>query len=298
MWAFTARIDSTGHISWQYSDNSRRDMREGANITFRLPTTKHRPRQEETLAKISETLMKKTVQWITPGLRKWILDLDGLRGQFPDIPSWPWFTGKVSVDPEFDYDQQISDFDPDFPDLELEYKPRLTLAIMKESFKRSTMLIQPPIEISESLALFQEDFPDSNKVAFIMIKYAGTKPHATIVDAVRDALKPYGITGVLAKDKQYHDNLTENVLTYLHGCGLGIAVFERISDDEFNPNVSLEVGYMLALRKPICYLKDHTLDSLQSDIIGKLYKPFDTYDPVSTIASQIAQWLLDKKIVS
>jgi nucleoside 2-deoxyribosyltransferase len=110
-------------------------------------------------------------------------------------------------------------------------------------------------------------------------------------------LKRHGTIGVLARDKQYHDNLHENILTYLYGCGLGIAVFERITEEDFNPNVSLEVGYMLALQKPICYLKDETLKALHTDIIGKLYKEFDTRKPEETIPTQLTQWLSDMGLI-
>ncbi|MCX5713215.1 MAG: hypothetical protein NT033_00025 [Candidatus Omnitrophica bacterium] len=89
--------------------------------------------------------------------------------------------------------------------------------------------------------------------------------------------------GLRADDKCYHDDLFPNILTYLWGCSIGIAVFERLEADEFNPNVSLEVGYMRALGKPICLLKDKTLRTLQTDLIGKLYTPFDPQNPEGSI---------------
>src|SRR3990172_35156 len=89
-----------------------------------------------------------------------------------------------------------------------------------------------------------------------------------------------------------------NILTYIYGCEFGIAVFERIESDEFNPNVSLEVGYMLALRKPVCLLKDRTLEILQADLVGKIYRVFDPQDPVGTIQDELSQWLRDKEIVT
>ncbi len=38
----------------------------------------------------------------------------------------------------------------------------------------------------------------------------------------------------------------------MHGCGFGVAVFEGIEEENFNQNVSLEVGYMYALGKKLC----------------------------------------------
>jgi nucleoside 2-deoxyribosyltransferase len=80
----------------------------------------------------------------------------------------------------------------------------------------------------------------------------------------------------------------------MHGCGFGIAVFDRIEEESFNPNISLEVGYMLALKKPLCILKDRTLKTLHSDLVGRLYRVFDPLDPKATIYAQIAPWLRDK----
>ncbi len=65
------------------------------------------------------------------------------------------------------------------------------------------------------------------------------------------------------------------LLTHLHGCGFGIAAFDRIEQEEPSPNVSLEVGHMPAMGKSVCLLKDKTLKNLQPDLMGKLYKPFD-----------------------
>jgi hypothetical protein len=51
---------------------------------------------------------------------------------------------------------------------------------------------------------------------------------------------------------------------------------ERTKGDAPNPNIALEVGHLYALRKPVCLLKDYTLDTPNSDLVGKRYDPFDT----------------------
>ncbi len=55
---------------------------------------------------------------------------------------------------------------------------------------------------------------------------------------------------------------------------------------------------MLALKKPVCYLKDQTLLALHTDILGKFYMPFDPQDPDGTIPREIKQWLSDKGLIS
>jgi hypothetical protein len=158
--------------------------------------------------------------------------------------------------------------------------------------------IVPPVEIHESLRLFKADHPDPRKVAFIMMRFGNTKAHTDIVTGIQNALNTHGITAVRADDKQYHDDLFPNVLTYVYGCAFGIAIFERIETEEFNPNVALEVGYMFALKKSVCLLKDKTLKTLQADLVGKLYRVFDPLDPIKTIPGELSRWLQDKRIIS
>ena len=151
-----------------------------------------------------------------------------------------------------------------------------------------------PLHIRDSLRLFKEDHPDPATVAFILMQFRDTKPHQAIVQAVKDGLAEHGITGVRADDKEYHEDLFPNVVTYMHGCGMGVAVFEQIEAQSFNPNVALELGYMYAMRKPLCLLKDKNLTALHSDLVGKLYREFDSYDPAGTIPPRLSKWLTDR----
>lgn len=156
--------------------------------------------------------------------------------------------------------------------------------------------IAPPVEIQESLARFRTDHPNKAKSAFIIMRFGTTGIHNKVVEGIKLALQPYGIVGLRADDKQYHDDLFNNVLTYIYGCGIGIAVFERIESEDFNPNVSLEVGYLMALKRPVCLLKDKNLPLLQSDLVGKLYRAFDPQDPVKSIPLVLPHWLRDKNL--
>lgn len=152
------------------------------------------------------------------------------------------------------------------------------------------------MEIQDSLSRFRADYPDASKVAFIMMQFGQTRAHVEITEAVRSGLAACGIEGVRADGKRYHDNLFYNVLTYMHGCGLGMAIYERIETQAPNPNVALEVGYLFAMRKPVCLLKDQTLDTLHADLVGQLYDPFDPQDPARTIPPLVSKWLADKSL--
>jgi hypothetical protein len=160
----------------------------------------------------------------------------------------------------------------------------------------SNTLSGPPI-ILESLEKFRSDYPDSKKTGFLMMKFGTTPAHTAITEVVRTTLTKYGLKAVRADDKEYHEDLFPNVQTYMHGCGFGIAVMERIEAEEFNPNVSLEIGYMLAHRKPVLLLKDSTLKQLHADLVGKLYRPFDFQKPEESIPKQLKSWLEDKGLI-
>ena len=157
--------------------------------------------------------------------------------------------------------------------------------------------IHVPPEIQDSLPRFKVDHPDSSRCAFIMMRFGSTSAHEAIVKGIRAVLGKYGIEALRADDKQYHADLFPNVLTYAYGCGFGIAVFERLESDDFNPNVSLEVGYMLALRKVVCLLKDQTQKTLHTDLVGKLYRQFDPQNAETSIQPPLEQWAKDMEII-
>ena len=149
-------------------------------------------------------------------------------------------------------------------------------------------------EIASGLEKFRADYPVGSKTAFIIMQFGATKPHSTMVPCIKETLKKHGITALRADDKEYMDDLFPNIKTYMHACDFGVAVFDRITEDDFNPNVSLEVGYMLGMGKNVLLLKEKTLKYLQTDLAGKLYKPFDTTDIENTMPQQIEKWLSDK----
>ena len=149
-------------------------------------------------------------------------------------------------------------------------------------------------EIAMGLEKFRADHPIGKRTAFIIMQFASTTPHHEVVACIKSTLAKHGVTALRADDKQYMDDLFPNIRTYMHGCDFGVAVFDRITEDDFNPNVSLEVGYMLGMGKNVLLLKDQTLKQLQTDLTGKLYKPFNTTDVEGTLPQQIEKWLADK----
>jgi hypothetical protein len=165
----------------------------------------------------------------------------------------------------------------------------------KNSEQSSTSKINIlPAEISVGIEKFQNEFPSNQKTAFIIMRFENTKVYSQISECIKTTLAKHNINALRADDKQYLDDLFPNIKVFMHGCNFGIALIDRIADENFNPNVSLEVGYMLGLGKDVLLIKDKTLKSLQTDLTGKLYKQFDTTDVENTLPQQIDKWLQDK----
>ena len=114
-----------------------------------------------------------------------------------------------------------------------------------------------------------------------------------VYQAIEAKLKEYDITVVRADKEEFSDDLWGNVSTYLNCCIAAIAVFNKFDDNEkdiYNPNVALETGYMMALGRKVCLLKDSRLEKLPTDIISKLYKTYDANDIENTVPQQVESW--------
>jgi len=168
------------------------------------------------------------------------------------------------------------------------------IPVPDRSKRSSEGAASPPAIIHDSLKRFQKTHRDPSSTCFVMMRFGKTSGHSRLEKTIKKSLKKHGFIGLLARDKQFNDDLYPNIQTYIHGCAFGIAVFERLESDEFNPNVALEVGYMFGLRKHVLLLKDQTLKALHTDLVGKLYREFDPQNPEETIPAQVDAWLSDK----
>jgi len=185
--------------------------------------------------------------------------------------------------------------DDKIEELANQYLKAILEAMKQKTEKISDDAIAIP-EIAKEIEAFNADYK-GKKTAFIIMQFSKTKAHDKIVTTIKDTLKKHNIIGLRADDKEYADDLFANIKTYMHCCDFGIGVFERIVEDNFNPNVSIEVGYMMGMRKKVSLLKDQTLKNLPTDLMGKLYKPFDPQDIEKTLPEQLEKWLKDKGII-
>ncbi|MCK7590778.1 hypothetical protein M0G43_09345 [Subsaxibacter sp. CAU 1640] len=226
---------------------------------------------------------------------EWIFDLSEFKRSFRCLNDVDYLKGIITIEPE--YFRKFNESLEEEQDCDIEEETSIKFSIKKEELdllKYNTNVISD--ELSISLKRFQKDHPNSDKCGFLMMKFEDSKLQQNIIGVLKSHLAKKGITLLRADEKWYSDDLFENIKTYMQGCSFGIALFDRINTEEFNPNVSLEIGYMMALNKPVLLLKDKTLKSLQTDLVGKLYHQFDYQYPESTIPLALDKWISDKDI--
>lgn len=126
---------------------------------------------------------------------------------------------------------------------------------------------------------------------FVMMRYRRNPHFGNIEHTIRSALAAHELIAHLAKDRAYSDVLWENLRVYMDGCRYGLAVFEEIDEREFNPNISLELGYMMAQHKRCLLLKERRMPRLPTDVCGFLYRDFDFFSIAESITEQINDWV-------
>lgn len=141
------------------------------------------------------------------------------------------------------------------------------------------------------LLTFLDDHPDPERSVFLMMRFRNSDQMRDIHETLTTSLGERGLQGIRADDRDYTGELWTNIEVCMAGSNLGIAVFEDIDERDFNPNVSLEVGYMLGRGKRCLILKEQRLPNLPTDLMHRLYKPFDAFDIASTVRAQVLRWV-------
>ena len=238
MFNLAANIMLSGDITWDYVKEMYEadEIKEyGLKISFNIGSSSQDYNKRQAIRYIKYILGMKEYDWISSGLKDWEIDLYKMKSFFSEINFPEWFKGIISIEPEVESS-----------DAKL-IRNMQTLKVV--AFYITPELVKScgrvkdnniPVEITESIKRFKYDHPDSTRNAFIMMKFGKTTAHTNIIESIRDTLSSIGFNGLRADDKGYHEDLFYNVLTYIYGCDLGIAVFERIEKDDFNPNVSLK----------------------------------------------------------
>jgi hypothetical protein len=142
------------------------------------------------------------------------------------------------------------------------------------------------------LDAFAVDHPNRDNV-FIAMRFRQGRQFVEIHQAIKTGLARYGLRGLRADDRVYppDGDLWTNVCVYMLACKYAVCVFEEIDEREFNPNVPLEYGFMRALNRQVLLLKDRRMARLPTDMTGKVYHAFDSYNITETIQQEVETWV-------
>jgi hypothetical protein len=176
-------------------------------------------------------------------------------------------------------------------------KDALYNSILKEvlriTAKGGIMIPNDFAHLSSFLSEFFQDHPDYDRNVFVMMRFRDNQHLSDIFKAIESTLQHYGLKALRSDHRDYTGELWTNVCVYMLGCKYGIAVFEEIEEREINPNIALELGFMMATGKRCLILKDQAMPRVPSDIVGKLYKPFDTRNISRSVPKEVISWLVD-----
>jgi acylphosphatase len=155
------------------------------------------------------------------------------------------------------------------------------LSDMHENFERYDSKLQRTLK----------RFPHEKSV-FIMMPFEENDIRLKkITDTINETLKEQGLRGWRADDpeRSIMEDIWDNIVVNMLSCKYGIAVFvdrtvlDRYSDEQitvFNANIA-----------HVLLLKDNRLEKLPTDIISKLYEPFDFNDPEGGVKKAVTKWI-------
>jgi hypothetical protein len=115
-------------------------------------------------------------------------------------------------------------------------------------------------------------------------------PIASAIERAKEVCDHLGFKLHLASDRSIVDDLWSNVAAHMWGCRFGIAFFEARTKRGLNYNLNIEVGSCLALGRRLALLKDHSLDSMPTDLVGQIYFSVDLDDP-DTVGDALTNWI-------
>ncbi|HEV2961456.1 MAG TPA: hypothetical protein VG649_06485 [Candidatus Angelobacter sp.] len=151
--------------------------------------------------------------------------------------------------------------------------------------------------MSENPVLELTEFrvPESN--VFLMTRFRKTLHHEAVSDAVAEAVRAFGLEFIRADKLNISETLLWRRIQFcMEACYFGVAIFEAIDEQDFSPNISLELGYMMGLKRHCLLLKEHNVNMLPTDLCGHEYKRFDSSNIRPTVLGEVSEWLKQVKV--
>ena len=171
------------------------------------------------------------------------------------------------------------------------------IEILANRFEEQLNILLP---YKNDIAKFKTNHHTKN--AFIISSY---KPDfEKYINTITTCLENNGIDAHLAKDVpggECSPEKWENMQIYMQACDFGIALvtddfdFDAKRHNRINPNVTLEIGYMLSLQKKVLLLKESRIRKICSDLDEKLCIEFEDE---SSLSMQLGQFLKKNRFIS
>ncbi|WP_018599392.1 hypothetical protein [Mycobacterium sp. 155] len=149
-----------------------------------------------------------------------------------------------------------------------------------------------PPAIVAPVTRFTETYPFDLNV-FGMTRFpddSGDDPVDTALSAARTELERHGLSFHLASDRAMSDDLWTNVAAHMWASRYGIAIFEDRRGRGLNYNLTIEVGGMVITGRRCLLLKDTSIQSMPTDLVGMIYKAVDLDKP-ETVTKAVADWV-------
>lgn len=149
-----------------------------------------------------------------------------------------------------------------------------------------------PVQWSAGIARMLRRFPFERNV-FCMTRLPDkTDPSDELHGAIarcREVLDQHGLQLHLATDRVFDDALLGNVAAYIWACKYGLGIAEKRQDETLNYNMLAEVGAMEIAGRRCALLKDTTVKSLPTDLVGQIYKSVDLQD-LTGVGAAVHGW--------
>ena len=149
-----------------------------------------------------------------------------------------------------------------------------------------------PLPLVGPIGAFLKHHPFDRNV-FGISRYPGDGDTNDLLNScfsvARSTLNEYALEFHLASDRNVADELWPNVAASMWACRYGVAFIESRVEPDVNRNVLIEVGAMLMTGRRCVLLRDASVGSMPTDLVGHIYKPVDLSDPI-TIESAMREW--------
>lgn len=173
---------------------------------------------------------------------------------------------------------------------------RKNLGIMRPEKARLLPFENAPVHVKGALLSFFSDNPDYHKNVFVIMPFRKTLFHKFVFSSIDKTLRKLNFNPLRADSKLYSDDLLTNIEAHLYGSKFCVAVHDQTTDEPHNPNVTLEIGYALGLKKSVCLLKEKKVRSLPSDLQGRIYVEFNEEKIDTSIEKSLIKWIQDKNL--